>query len=236
LPPTGAWALVKLAHLVSQEGAHEPAARLYAQSLARFRELAEPQGTAGALYGLAHVACGRGDFERAARVLGAADALAAAAGAPDGAFLGRRERRKREHSVAAARAALGEQAFVDACAEGHALPPEQAIRVALAPGRPAAPRPLADGRSPARALAAGHRRPPRAAAPPDGLTARETEVLRLVAAGRSNREIAGDLVLSVRTVEKHIASIYAKLGARGRAEAVIYALRGDPLAPQASPG
>jgi DNA-binding NarL/FixJ family response regulator len=52
---------------------------------------------------------------------------------------------------------------------------------------------------------------------PAGLTAREVEVLRLVARGRSNQEIATELVLSVRTVERHIANIYDKIGASGRA-------------------
>lgn len=47
---------------------------------------------------------------------------------------------------------------------------------------------------------------------PDGLTDREVEVLRLITAGQSNREIADSLVLSVRTVERHIANIYAKIG------------------------
>jgi DNA-binding NarL/FixJ family response regulator len=58
---------------------------------------------------------------------------------------------------------------------------------------------------------------PDAAAAPAGLTARELEVLRLVARGRSNQEIADELVLSVRTVERHIANIYDKIGASGRA-------------------
>jgi DNA-binding NarL/FixJ family response regulator len=57
------------------------------------------------------------------------------------------------------------------------------------------------------------------------LTAREREVLRLIAEGKSNREIADYLVLSVRTVERHIANAYAKIGARGRADATAYALR-----------
>jgi predicted ATPase/DNA-binding CsgD family transcriptional regulator len=58
-----------------------------------------------------------------------------------------------------------------------------------------------------------------------GLSERETQVLRLVALGQSNAEIATELVLSVRTVEKHVANIYAKIGARGRADAATYALR-----------
>jgi len=48
------------------------------------------------------------------------------------------------------------------------------------------------------------------------LTAREREVLRLVAQGRSNDAIASELVLSVRTVERHVENIYGKLGVSGR--------------------
>ena len=60
---------------------------------------------------------------------------------------------------------------------------------------------------------------------PEALTTRELEVLRLVAAGRSNREIADELVLSVRTVERHINNLYTKIGARGKADATTYAFR-----------
>jgi ATP/maltotriose-dependent transcriptional regulator MalT len=59
---------------------------------------------------------------------------------------------------------------------------------------------------------------------PDGLTKRELEVLQAIAAGKSNREIAQELVLSVRTVERHITNIYTKISARGRADATSYAL------------
>jgi ATP/maltotriose-dependent transcriptional regulator MalT len=52
---------------------------------------------------------------------------------------------------------------------------------------------------------------------PDGLTLREREVLRLLAQGRSNQEIAAELVLSVRTVERHISNVYGKIGASGKA-------------------
>jgi DNA-binding NarL/FixJ family response regulator len=62
---------------------------------------------------------------------------------------------------------------------------------------------------------------------PDHLTPREVDVVRLIAAGRSNREIAEQLVLSERTVERHIANIYEKLALHGksaRAALAAYAL------------
>lgn len=60
---------------------------------------------------------------------------------------------------------------------------------------------------------------------PDGLTGREVEVLRLVAQGESNAEIAHRLGLSIHTVERHAANLYRKIGARGRADATAYAIR-----------
>jgi pimeloyl-ACP methyl ester carboxylesterase/DNA-binding CsgD family transcriptional regulator len=58
-----------------------------------------------------------------------------------------------------------------------------------------------------------------------GLSKREIEVLRLIASGYSNLEIAGALVLSVRTVERHIANLYLKTGTRTTAQATAYAIR-----------
>jgi DNA-binding CsgD family transcriptional regulator len=66
--------------------------------------------------------------------------------------------------------------------------------------------------------------PPPQTGYPAGLTAREVEVLRLIAAGRTNKEIAAALVISLATAERHIANIYNKIGARNRAEATAYAL------------
>jgi DNA-binding NarL/FixJ family response regulator len=60
---------------------------------------------------------------------------------------------------------------------------------------------------------------------PVDLTPRETEVLRLVAEGLSNKEIAAALFLSLRTVKFHLVNIYGKLGVSTRTEAAIYALR-----------
>lgn len=58
---------------------------------------------------------------------------------------------------------------------------------------------------------------------PDGLTPREVEVLRLVATGASNRDIAEHLVLSERTVARHVANIFVKIGVSARAAATAYA-------------
>jgi pimeloyl-ACP methyl ester carboxylesterase/DNA-binding CsgD family transcriptional regulator len=58
-----------------------------------------------------------------------------------------------------------------------------------------------------------------------GLTEREAQLLRLVAAGMSNKEIAGELSVTVNTVERHLVNIYGKIGARGRADATAYALK-----------
>jgi DNA-binding CsgD family transcriptional regulator len=58
---------------------------------------------------------------------------------------------------------------------------------------------------------------------PDGLTEREVEVLRLVAAGRTNREIAEILFISVNTVHRHVSHIFSKTDSANRAEAATYA-------------
>jgi DNA-binding NarL/FixJ family response regulator len=59
---------------------------------------------------------------------------------------------------------------------------------------------------------------------PAGLTEREVEVLRLIALGKSNREVAGTLTISVKTVGRHIENIYAKTGISSRATAALFAM------------
>jgi len=61
--------------------------------------------------------------------------------------------------------------------------------------------------------------------PAHQLTRREVQVLSLLADGRTSREVAEQLSLSVTTVQRHVANIYAKIGVRNRAEATSYALR-----------
>ena len=58
-----------------------------------------------------------------------------------------------------------------------------------------------------------------------GLTARELEVLRLVAIGRSNRDIAGELFISAKTASVHVSNIMSKLGVASRVEAAATAYR-----------
>lgn len=60
---------------------------------------------------------------------------------------------------------------------------------------------------------------------PEGLTEREVEVLRLLAAGKSNKEIAFELFISQKTVHSHVANIFAKIGVGNRTEAAAYALK-----------
>lgn len=69
---------------------------------------------------------------------------------------------------------------------------------------------------------AGHRVPGRRSWP-GGLTAREVEVLGLVARGRSNKQIAQRLVVTPKTMSNHVEHIYAKLGVSSRAAATLYA-------------
>ena len=71
--------------------------------------------------------------------------------------------------------------------------------------------------------AAGDQSVPKDESFPDGLTAREVEVLSLIAGGLSNPEIAATLVVSETTVKSHINHLFAKTGVRDRAQAVTYA-------------
>ena len=113
-------------------------------------------------------------------------------------------------TVEGVRGKLGERAFTAAWAEGRTQTPEQA---------------LAASEQPPALQSSARIRLPRAPAYPDGLTAREVEVLNLLAQGLTNKQIATRLVISLRTVTTHLSSIYSKTGVNTRAAATRYAIQ-----------
>jgi predicted ATPase/class 3 adenylate cyclase/DNA-binding CsgD family transcriptional regulator len=119
-------------------------------------------------------------------------------------------------ALAAARATLGQTEYESAIADGGALSLDEAVAEAQA----ISALPVA---TPAVARSAGPARD--RSSEPSGLSPREIEVLRLLAAGHTSKEVAEALVLSVRTVERHITHVYEKIGARGRADAAAFALK-----------
>jgi DNA-binding NarL/FixJ family response regulator len=121
-----------------------------------------------------------------------------------------------ERSVAAARAQLGKKAFVVAWEEGRTMTAEQALSVQ---GRTLVP--TTTTISPVVISA------PAAKSPityPAGLTAREVEVLRLVALGLTNEQVVEQLNISPRTVKTHLTAIYGKIKVTSRSAATRYAI------------
>jgi DNA-binding CsgD family transcriptional regulator len=110
------------------------------------------------------------------------------------------------------RSQLGEPAFEEARASGRTMTPEQALasHQAFAPQDP----------QPAQALPGSVRHP----FAPAGLTTREMEVLSLVAQGLTDAQVAEQLVISTRTVNTHLTSIYNKLGVNSRSAATRFAV------------
>jgi predicted ATPase/DNA-binding CsgD family transcriptional regulator len=193
-----AQSLSALAKVVAVQGDYTSARDLYEESLVLAR-VGQKLNIASGLEGLASVVAFQGEPAWAARLWGAAAALRDSMGAPIAPI----ERAAYEQAVAAARVDLGEKAFATAWAEGRTLSSEQA----LAAQRPS---PTPPTTSPVTY--------------PGGLTAREVEVLRLVARGLTDTQVAQQLVISRRTVNAHLTSIYGKLQISSRSAATRYAL------------
>jgi DNA-binding CsgD family transcriptional regulator len=198
-----AHALNGLADSARAQGNVARAAVLSQQALAHYAELRDRYRMAGRMEDLAGVAGLLRLPEQAARLFGAAEGLRETVGAPVAAD----DRELYERDVAAVRAALDETAFAAAWAAGRALSIEEAVAEAMAV-EPSAPP------SPAESLASPH-----------GLSLRELEVLRLVAAGHTDREIAEALFISYRTVQTHMTNIFGKLGVNTRAAAAAFTIR-----------
>ena len=151
--------------------------------------------------GLAHICAVQRQWAEAARLFGAAEALQQA--------LSPFFRHSAGNELTTLRAKLGKVAFAAAWAAGHAFSPEQAVDYALAlTPIPVSASPFIGSEPVAPALPSY----------PAGLTAREVEVLRLLVQGLTYAEIADKLVVSRRTVNAHVTSIYGKLGVTSRAE------------------
>jgi DNA-binding NarL/FixJ family response regulator len=155
------------------------------------------------------LAAARGEPERAARLLGAAEARLDWRNAA----LRGEERAEYERTTSALRAKLGEALFAAAAAAGGAMPFVQAASEAARVGR-AAP-----------AAVAGPTAAPPPAAPTHGLTPRELDVLRLLAEGLSDKDIADALYISPRTVMRHVTSILAEFNVSTRTAAATHAVR-----------
>jgi predicted ATPase/DNA-binding CsgD family transcriptional regulator len=179
------------------------AARLFGESLALLGERGNPLLVGNCLKSLGAVAGVAGDPRQAARLLGAAEALRERHGlAVYPAELPRLER-----ASAPARARLSATSFAAAWAAGRALPVEQAVVEALQ---------VADDVTAAWAPdpSASH-----------GLSPRELEVLRLLAEGHPDRQIAETLSISPKTVGRHISNILVKLDVATRTAAATHAVR-----------
>ncbi|HZQ36144.1 MAG TPA: LuxR C-terminal-related transcriptional regulator, partial [Dehalococcoidia bacterium] len=172
----------------------------------------EPSRMGKVLGTFAGLANRMGDARRAAVLLGAAEVVIEEAGVMVDVL----DQPLHQRTIASVRRQLGEAAFSAAWANGRALSFEDAISLArLRPDDLAAQGTASPDRE---------RRAPAVAAPA-GLSPREIEVLRLIAAGRSTRELATDLGISEGTVERHVTNLYTKITAHNRAEAAAYAFR-----------
>jgi non-specific serine/threonine protein kinase len=201
-----ATALQGLAHLASLRRDDHRAVALTREALSLRWEFDDRRLIAPCLESLAGVAGRSGQPAQAARLFGAADALRAALGTPVVPL----QRAGHEREIEAVREALGAAAFATAWEAGQALPLEQAVALALTV-------------EPAPEVPPGDAAPPRRTR----LTERELEVLRLLAAGRSNAEIGETLFISAGTARIHVSNILAKLGARTRTEAAALAREQD---------
>jgi DNA-binding CsgD family transcriptional regulator len=193
-------ALGVLAHIAVDRAEYAEALQLGLQHVSVAQALGARLGIGGALGTLAGVFLGTGQPERATRLLAAGRAFGDTIGVVPMAH-----NLYNDRVLAEARRYLDEHAFASAWAAGWTLSPEEALAEVLAEPEP----------FPRLASAATHNGA--------DLTPRELEVLRLVAAGRSNREIADALFISVPTVKSHVTNVLGKLDLPSRSAATAYA-------------
>ncbi|MCC6178241.1 MAG: tetratricopeptide repeat protein, partial [Chloroflexi bacterium] len=193
-----------LGNVARAQGNYPQARQLLRASIASLASLGDRRCTPICLEGLACIEVGPNWAERATRLFGAAQALQEQTGQRPSPV----EMADYQLTEADARTELGEARYRAIWSHGAAMSLDEAVAYALADERAVDP----------------------ATARRDtvSLTPREREIVALIAGGLSNREIATRLVLSVRTVERHIENVYNRLGITGKAGRAIvtaYALR-----------
>jgi len=200
-------ALYALASMALANGDYPRAQDRFEEAMVLSEEMGDRANAAYCLEGLAAVAASLEDLERSARLFGAAEQLLETIGVPVWTSY-KPDRTLYEHTIETLRSRLGPEAFEAAGKRGRAMSPELAIEYALA-GAPDDPS-------------------PRIIAPyPAGLSVREAEVLALAARGLTNARIGEELFISPRTVNRHMGSVYKKLGVNSRAAAARFAAEHD---------
>ncbi len=202
--------IVTLAQITTAEGDYAAARAYYEENLVTAREIGDYRITLSGLEGIATVAAAQGMCDWAARLWGAGDILRETIGKS----FSLREYAKYEKVVTDTRIQLGEKDFAAAWAWGRTMTPEQAL----------ASERRAMNASPISTVLPFPDRMTRHALYPDGLTTREVEVLRLLATGLTNAQLGEQLIISPRTVDSHLTSIYSKIGVSSRSAATRYAL------------
>jgi len=205
-----AYLLHNLGHVARAQGNYAGMAALFEESFVLFQELGHKAGIADCLAGLAAVAGVQGQQELAVQLFAASQALFNALGVR----LDPADRAEYDRNLAAVHTQLDEATFTVAWTQGQQMTWEQILtapeQVKRKQGLPTP--------QPASSLVSLVQGPP-SAAYPAGLTVREVEVLRHAAQGLSYAQIAERLIISARTVDAHLRSIYAKLGVTSRTEA-----------------
>jgi predicted ATPase/DNA-binding CsgD family transcriptional regulator len=208
------WDLTGFIYIAARQGNYEEAYRAFDDSLPLAEELGDQGAIATGVYGMAAVLAAQGQARKAARFLGTAERIAEVGEfkieIPGWEWT--------ERTIAAAKARLGETSWVQEYQAGNAFVPDgndtwavdalHAIRKFL--DQQEEPTESVSKRSDANLSA--------------GLTARELEILKLVAQGLTDHQIAETLVLSPRTVNAHLTSIYRKLDVNSRAAATRFAM------------
>ncbi len=207
--PNIALVLYHLGELRRLQGDIVQAAALHTEGLALAREVGSKFNIGCNLVGLAKVAAVEGQFERAARLFGASMSWLNPA-----LELEQRPRENYQCAVENLRAQLEEAAFMAAWERGLAMTPEQALAEQKQGSTAERISSMPQSTLPAQLISIY----------PDGLTRREVEVLRLVALGWSDAQVAEKLVISPRTVNGHLRSIYNKINVNSRNAATRYAI------------